>query len=273
MNAMATAGAIPPFELYAIRYATNRTRTRGQNFIFEAQPAALQPMDFYSWVAIGEAGTFVIDTGMAKAKAQKHGHEFLHSPIDGLRSLGVDPGRVERVIMTHLHYDHTGHVDAFPRARFELQKAEMDYVVSPYMQHRWCRRAYEVDEIARFVELLHGDRLVLHGPDKQIAPGLSVHLVGGHCAGQEIVRVWTQRGWVVLASDALHYYEEFERGVPFTVAYSIGDMLTAHDRIRELADSDAHVVPAHDPLVMRRYPAAKPEIADYVVRLDVPPIG
>ena len=53
---MATAGAIPPFELYAIRYATNRTRTRGQNFIFEAQPAALQPMDFYSWVAIGEAG-------------------------------------------------------------------------------------------------------------------------------------------------------------------------------------------------------------------------
>jgi glyoxylase-like metal-dependent hydrolase (beta-lactamase superfamily II) len=133
-------------------------------------------------MAIGEAGAFVIDTGM-QGKGAKARHEFLHSPIDGLRSLSVDPGRVERVIMTHLHYDHTGHVDAFPRARFELQKAEMDYVVSPYMQHRWCRRAYAVDEIARFVELLHGDRLVLHGPDKQIAPGLR-HLAGGHRAGR-----------------------------------------------------------------------------------------
>lgn len=263
-------GTLPPYEIYAIRYATNRTRTRGQNFILETQPDVLQPMDFFSWVAIGEAGTFVIDTGMARIKAEKHGHEFLHSPVDSLRNLGVKPEQVERVIMTHLHYDHTGHIDAFPNATFELQKAEMDYVVSPYMQKHWCRRAYEVDEICRFVELLHQDRLVLHGADKTIAPGLSVHLVGGHCAGQEIVRVWTQCGWVVLASDALHYFEEFERGVPFSVAYSVADMVAAHDRIRALADSDAHVVAAHDPLVMKRYPPARPGI-DHIVRVDVLP--
>src|SRR5690242_3784643 len=120
---MAAAGATAPYELYAIRYATNPTRTRGQNFIFEAEPDVLQPMDFYSWVAIGEAGTFVIDTGMAKAKAEKHGHTYLRSPIDGLRSLGVEPEKVDRVIITHLHYDHIGNVNAFPRARFDLQKA------------------------------------------------------------------------------------------------------------------------------------------------------
>jgi glyoxylase-like metal-dependent hydrolase (beta-lactamase superfamily II) len=265
---MSTAGAMLPYELYAIRYATNRKRTRGQNFIFEAQPETLQPMDFYSWVAIGEAGTFVIDTGMARAKAEKHGHEYLHCPIDSLRLLGVAPELVERVVITHLHYDHIGNVGAFPKARFELQKAEMDFVVSPFMQKNWCRRAYEVDEISHFVALLHGDRLVLHGPDKQIAPGLSVHLVGGHCAGQEIVRVWTRRGWVVLASDALHYYEELERGVPFTVAFNVAEMLTAHDRMRELAESDAHIVVSHDPLVSERYPSARPELAGHILRLD-----
>ena len=264
---MPTADAIAPYELYAIRYATNGKRTRGQNFIFEARPSAPQPMDFYSWVAIGEAGTFVIDTGMAKAKAEKHGHEYLHCPIDTLRMLGVVPEQVTQVIITHLHYDHIGNVDAFRKARFELQKAEMDFVVSPFMQKSWCRRAYEVDEIVRFIELLHSDRLVLHGPDKQIAPGLSVHLVGGHCAGQEIVRVWTKRGWVVLASDALHYYEELERGVPFTVAFSIADMLTAHARIRELADSDAHIIVSHDPILMDRYPPARPELAGRALRL------
>ena len=186
-----------PFELYAIRYATNRKRKRGQNFILEARPDDPLTLDFYSWVAIGPAGTFVIDTGMARAKAERHGHEFLHCPIDSLRELGVDPAAQTRLVITHLHYDHIGNVDAFPAAVLELQKAEMDYVVSPFMQKAWCRRAYETDEIGHFIELLHRDRLVLHGPDKEIAPGLSVHLVGGHCAGQEIVRVWTRRGWMV----------------------------------------------------------------------------
>lgn len=265
---MQAAEAPAPFELYAIRYATNQRRTRGQNFILETRPDEPQPLDFYSWVAIGPAGTFVIDTGMAKAKAERHGHEFLHCPVESLRALGVEPAEQERVIITHLHYDHIGHVGAFPNAVFELQKAEMDYVVSPFMQKAWCRRAYEPDELAGFVDLLHRDRLILHGPDKTIAPGLSVHLVGGHCAGQELVRVWTRRGWIVLASDALHYYEEFERGVPFSVAFNVADMVTAHDRIRELADSDQHVVAAHDPRVMEIYPAASPELAERICRLD-----
>ncbi len=89
-----------------------------------------------------------------------------------------------------------------------------------------------MDEIQQCVGYLHGGRLDLHGPEAEIAPGLTVHLVGGHCAGQEIVRVRTRRGWVVLASDAIHYYEELDRSVPFTVAHSVADMMLAHDASR-----------------------------------------
>lgn len=71
-----------------------------------------------------------------------------------------------------------------------------------------------------------------HGRAAEIADGVSVHWVGGHCAGQEVVRVRTARGWVVLASDALHYYEEYERGVPFAVVFNSSDMIAAHDTIR-----------------------------------------
>jgi hypothetical protein len=39
------------------------------------------------------------------------------------------------------------------------------------------------------------------------------------------VRVHTSRGWVVLASDVTHYYENMETGRPFTAAFNIGDML------------------------------------------------
>ena len=259
------------YEVYAIRYATNPRRVRGQNFILEERPTELLTLDFFSWVIIGDGRAVVVDTGMAPDKAAKHGHDFLISPVEVLRRLGVDPRTVETVVMTHLHYDHTGQAESFPAATFLLQAEEMAYVTGPYMEKPWFRRAYEVDEIARFLGYLHGGRLRLHGRDHEVADGISVHWVGGHCAGQEVVRVRTRRGWVVLASDALHYYEEVERGIPFAVAFNLSDMIAAHDRIRALADSDDHIVPAHDPRIMDLYPTASADLQGVVVRLDTQP--
>lgn len=268
---MSTQPEDKTYQVYAIRHATNADRVRGQNFIIEEHPLDPLPLDFFSWVIVGDGCAYVVDTGIDAKKAAKHGHQFLVSPVEVLPKLGVDPKTVKTVIMTHLHYDHAGHTESFPAARFLLQAEEMAYVTGPYMEKWWFRRAYEVDEISRFVGYLHNDRLKLHGRDYEVADGISVHWVGGHCAGQEVVRVRTARGWIVLASDALHYYEEFERGIPFAVAFNLSDMIVAHDRMRELADSDDHVVPAHDPRIMELYPAASAELQGVAVRLDVAP--
>lgn len=259
------------YEIYGIRYATNPRRKRGQNYILETAPTDALTLDFYCWLLKCGERVIVVDTGMDPAKAAHHGHDMLMNPVDGFRALGVDPAAVDTFIVTHAHYDHIGHLDAFPNARFHMQAEEMAYVTGPWMEKWWFRRAYEPDEISRLVHLLHAGRLDLHGRDKEIADGVTVHWVGGHCAGQEIVRVRTARGHVVLASDALHYYEEYERGVPFAVAFNLSDMIAAHDRIRELAESDDHVVPAHDPRIVSIYPPASPELAGKVVRLDLPP--
>src|SRR3546814_10664414 len=60
-------------------------------------------------------------------------------------------------------------------------------------------------------------------------------------------RVWSQRGWVVLASDATHLYGNIGHGVPFPAVYNVGDMLEGHQAVRRLADSEAHIVPARSP--------------------------
>lgn len=259
------------WEIYAIRYGTNPRRTRGENFILEKRPADPMPMDFYCWVLKAQGKLIVVDTGMDPEKASRHGHDILCTPVEAWKALEIDPASVDTVILTHAHYDHLGHLDALENAHFLMQAEEMSYVTGPWMQRPWFRRAYEPDELARLVHLLHAGRLTLHGRDHEIADGVSVHWVGGHCAGQEVVRVKTARGWVVLASDALHYYEEYERGIPFSVAFNLSDMIAGHERIRELADSDDHVLPAHDPRIVQIYPAASEPLKEKVLRVDLPP--
>jgi glyoxylase-like metal-dependent hydrolase (beta-lactamase superfamily II) len=100
---------------------------------------------------------------------------------------------------------------------------------------------------------------------------VTVHLVGGHSRGLQFVRVRTRRGWVVIASDASHYYANFEQGRPFPVVYDVGEMLEGYGTMRRLASSPAHIVPGHDPLVLQRYPAQPGGPAD-IVRLDSEPL-
>ena len=118
------------------------------------------------------------------------------------------------------------------------------------------------------VRRVFNGRVVFHDGDEEIAPGVSVHHVGGHTMGMQIVRVETRRGIVVLASDSSHLYANMEREIPYPIAYNIGEVLEGYRRARALASSRDHIIPGHDPLVMNRYPAASPALEGWVARLD-----
>ena len=85
------------------------------------------------------------------------------------------------------------------------------------------------------------------------------------------VRVMTKRGWVVLASDASHYYEHMEKNRCFPTTFHLGEVIDGYQTLYRLAASPRHIVPGHDPLVMTRYPAVSPELQGIAVRLDVDP--
>ena len=75
----------------------------------------------------------------------------------------------------------------------------------------------------------------------------------------------------MLASDASHYYEHFEKGRVFPTTFNIGGVLEGYGKLHRLAESPQHIVPGHDPLVMSRYPAASGDLEGIAVRLDVMP--
>jgi glyoxylase-like metal-dependent hydrolase (beta-lactamase superfamily II) len=114
-------------------------------------------------------------------------------------------------------------------------------------------------------------RVDFHDGDDEIAPGITVHKIGGHSKGLQSVRVKTQRGYVVVASDACHLYSHMDEGRVFPITYSVADTLEGYKTLRKLASSRHHFVPGHDPDVLKIYPAAKPGMEDWIVRLDVAP--
>jgi glyoxylase-like metal-dependent hydrolase (beta-lactamase superfamily II) len=187
--------------------------------------------------------------------------------------LGVEAGDVADVVLTHMHYDHVGNFHKFPNSRFHLQEREMHYATGHHMRYHAFARSFEVEDVVGLVRLNFKGRLELHRGDVELAPGVTLHFTGGHTAGLQVVRVHTQRGWVVLASDASHFYEHLKTDRLYTTAFHLGDMLDAFRTLECLADTQDHIIPGHDPLVMRHYPAAAPEHDGIIVRLDVAPRG
>jgi glyoxylase-like metal-dependent hydrolase (beta-lactamase superfamily II) len=258
------------FELFAIRYA-HHERMASESFIFRDSHDVPMPLDYFVWLARSPEKTFVIDTGFDAATGARRERTLIRDPQAGLGALDVDSERVEDVIITHLHYDHVGNFDAFPRARFHLQDREMAYATGRHMCHQRLRTPFDVENVTGMVRQVYAGRVEFHDGVVELDTGLSLHRVGGHSDGLQIVRVHTRRGWVVVASDASHFYANLETGNPFPLVFSVGDMLEGHRTCLRLADSPAHVVPGHDPLVMRRYPAPSPELRGVAVRLDVEP--
>lgn len=265
------SSGLPNYEIQAVRYAT-RDAQRREHFIGGDPHEAPMPMDYFVWFIRGEGRTVVVDTGFTAEMAERRKRQHFGSPMDFLARCGVNADEVRDVVITHLHYDHAGNLPGFPAATFHLQEKEMAFATGRYMCFHSQRHSYEADDVVEMVRLLYKDRLRFHDGESELFPGISLHRVGGHTDGLQCVRVHTARGWVVLASDVSHFYENFNADRPFTIAHHVGDMLEGFNTLRRLADSPDHIIPGHDPLVFLKYPSAGGEAEGLSVRVDLQPI-
>jgi glyoxylase-like metal-dependent hydrolase (beta-lactamase superfamily II) len=258
------------YEVLVVKYGT-RTTTRGDVFlnygVYHAPDAPIE-MDYFCWIARNQSRTVLIDTGFSQAGGAARGRAMLIDPRDALSGLGVDPADEPTVIVTHAHYDHIGNLAHFHRSPIVLARAEAEFWAGPYGRHAQFHHSVEDDELRVLGEAVSSGRATLFDDRHQVADGIEVIRVGGHTPGQAVVLVRTADGPVLLASDAVHYYEECDKDMPFMSVANLVDMYAGFDIIRSMvADgSAAHVVSGHDPATLGRFtPLAGPPGAEVAI--------
>src|SRR6516162_4361751 len=261
---------LPEYELYAIRYAERDAR-RSDHFIGGDLHDGPMPMDYFVWAAIGRERSFVIDTGFTAEVAAARGRRHLRCPAEALTLVGLDRNTVPDVILIHMHYDHVGTFHRFPAAQFHLQEVELHYTTGRHMRYPFLARSFEVEDVIGIVRLNFAP------------PGQALQRAGRACAGhQSAPGGRPHAGYAVRPRP-----HEPRQGRPRLRRHPLlreyGDRPALHRRVshrrdarglrhieRPCAEPAAHC-PRHDPLIMRRYPPAKPELEGIVVRLDVMP--
>lgn len=262
---------VEPFELIALRYGHHANRTEAMNFLGGDPHDQGSALDYYVWVARRSDRVILIDTGFSQETATRRGRTLLRAPSKTLETVGIAARHIDDVVLTHLHFDHAGTLADYPQARLHVQDSEMAYVTGRCMCHTHLSDQFEAEDVVGMVRAVFAGRVWFHDGDSEIVPGLSVHRIGGHTAGLQAVRVFTRRGWVVLASDASHLYENMESVRPFPIVNNVSEMLEGYRRLHDLADSVHHIVPGHDPLVMNLYPAVPQAGEGGAVQLDQSP--
>jgi glyoxylase-like metal-dependent hydrolase (beta-lactamase superfamily II) len=248
----------PAYEVTAIRYGSLRARKSDLYYRFESygEPDAEVEMAYYFWLLRAGERVVVVDTGFRRETAESRGRTLLVDPLDALAELGVDPERVETVVLTHLHYDHTGNLAAFPNAELIVPRRELEFWTGPLAGRAQFGPHAEPADVELIREANAAGRVRLTAGEEEILPGVTAIEVGGHSPGQQLILVEGESGKILLTSDAVHFYEELELDRPFGVIADLEQMYLAFDRISELAGEGATLVAGHDPAVVDRFAVA-----------------
>jgi glyoxylase-like metal-dependent hydrolase (beta-lactamase superfamily II) len=171
--------------------------------------------------------------------------------LDSLAKAGVQPGQVDLVINTHLHFDHAGGntrlangrvVPTFPRAWYIVQRGELEHAMNPTERDRASYFPENIQAVSNEErwELLEGDQ--------EILPGLSVARIPGHNADIQAVKITGGGKTLAFVADLLPTRHHIP--LPWIMAYDLYPLETLETKrlwVRRIVEEGWIVVFGHDP--------------------------
>lgn len=242
----------PVYEVYAISYGIiDGFSVSG--LVEGADKSRKIDIQMMVWLLKGQGGRNVlVDSGFYRDKFFKQWkiRDYV-KPSEVIAKLGLKPEEISDIIISHVHWDHAGGVDLFPKARVWIQKDEYNYYCDPAKPVT----GMDPEDKAVFIRLQKEGRLnLVDGGDRLILPGITIYTGGRHTYASQYVGVKTKASTVVVASDNLYLYENLEKRLPIAATFDADSNLKAQDRMKTIASSPRLIVPGHDREVFVRFP-------------------
>jgi glyoxylase-like metal-dependent hydrolase (beta-lactamase superfamily II) len=219
------------------------------------------------WVLKGADGRIaVVDTGFRRDQYFKQFtvKDFV-KPSDAIAPLGLKPGDVTDIFLTHMHWDHAGGIDLFPSARVWIQKDEYDYYTGEAWQSARTHGGIDPEDVMEIVKRNTQGRVTfVRGDDDSSLSGITFGIGGKHTWQSQFVGVQGRDHVVVLASDNMYLYENLDLHKPIAQTLDAVSNLRTQDRMRSLVSEPKYLVPGHDTDVFTRFP----KVSDRIVRIE-----
>ncbi len=242
-----------PFEkVYCLQYAT-LTNYPLSALLYGAPRDETVDAPFAMCVATRGSDVLLMDAGYVD---QQVGTTWGAAEYVDYRALfseiGLSTDQISHVTLSHLHWDHAGGTDRFPKAKFILQTRELEYAAGALPHNTMARVGFEGADVIKLVELNWEDRVILVEGDREgILPGVDVYLTPGHTIGTMTVCVTTVKGRVCFASDAVYTYRNIDEDIPLGLARDASQAVESYKKIRRLLRGGI-LIPGHEPAIFTR---------------------
>jgi glyoxylase-like metal-dependent hydrolase (beta-lactamase superfamily II) len=201
--------------------------------------------------------TILVDTGIGDKGTEKFREIYCvdysrYSIAQSLAALKIGFEEVTDVVLTHLHFDHTGGatkldsagtvVPAFPNATYYVQKKQYEWALKPSLRDRvsFLRE--------NFVPLMEKGCLKLVEGEHEIFPGVRTLLVNGHTPGQQLVKVSRGGETLLFAGDLVPMAAHIP--LPWIMSYDLSPLVTLEEKEKLLpviASEGWILIYEHDP--------------------------
>jgi len=204
----------------------------------------------------------LVDTGFGQGRAQKFKNMYEYTGEDdylvpALKKVGLTTVDITDVIITHLHFDHNGGSTiyketqpqpAFPKARYHIQKQQLEHARSRFERDR---ASYLPED---FEPLLDAGAVELKDGEWELWPGLDIVICNGHTPAMQLPRIRGDRQTVLYAADLIPLHSHFP--LPWIMAYDLYPLTTLEEKRRLLPQAAREkwvFIFEHDPFYVAGY--------------------
>ncbi len=208
---------------------------------------------------VSDLRKILIDTGIGENWDEKFSkiyrldqHKF--TLINSLSKIGIKPWEITDVLLTHLHFDHTGGsttlkdgkwIPTFPNARYYVQKKHFEWATNPIEKDR----ASFIQE--RFMPLQKEGMLQMVDGESQFDDEINLLPINGHTISQQIIKVHDSLNTVLYCGDLFPFASHIP--IPYVMGYDLQPMITIEEKKKILPaaiDENWKLFFEHDPEVI-----------------------